>query len=128
MNILYLTLNAKWYNMIESGEKKEEYREIKPYWQKRLLCCYDPWLRIDGDCRNRGKRGCFDCALAPHQQAAEFDAVRFSYGRTKRTMTFTIRYICIGKGKPEWGAPEEDVFIIKLGNRINDHSTENPHA
>ena len=24
----------------------------------------------------------------------------------------------IGKGKPEWGAPTEDVFIIKLGNRV----------
>ena len=24
----------------------------------------------------------------------------------------------IGKGNPEWGAPNEDVFIIKLGERI----------
>ena len=23
-----------------------------------------------------------------------------------------------GKGKPEWGAPTEDVFIIKLGKRV----------
>ena len=30
MKILNLTLKAKWYDMIESGEKKEEYREIKP--------------------------------------------------------------------------------------------------
>ena len=29
---LYLPLKAKWYDMIESGEKEEEYREIKPYW------------------------------------------------------------------------------------------------
>lgn len=28
---LFLPLKAKWYNMIESGEKTEEYREIKPY-------------------------------------------------------------------------------------------------
>ena len=119
MKTLYLPLKAKWYEMIERGEKKEEYREIKPYWQKRLLYCYtESWLSIDGDCINRGKRGCFDCALAPHQQAAEFDAVRFSCGYTKRTMTFTIQYIAIGKGRPEWGAPEEDVFIIKLGKMI----------
>ena len=26
--------------------------------------------------------------------------------------------ITIGKGNPEWGAPNEDVFIIKLGKRI----------
>jgi hypothetical protein len=26
--------------------------------------------------------------------------------------------ITIGKGNPEWGAPTEDVFIIKLGKRV----------
>ena len=44
--------------------------------------------------------------------------VVFSYGYTKRTMTFEIESITIGKGNPEWGAPTEDVFIIKLGKRI----------
>ena len=34
--VLYLSLKAKWYDMIEQGIKKEEYREIKPYWTKRL--------------------------------------------------------------------------------------------
>jgi len=29
MKILDLPLKAKWYEMIESGNKKEEYREIK---------------------------------------------------------------------------------------------------
>ena len=37
MKILHLPLMAKWYEMIERGEKLEEYRENKPYWQKRLL-------------------------------------------------------------------------------------------
>lgn len=32
MKILDLPLKAKWYDMIESGVKPEEYREIKPYW------------------------------------------------------------------------------------------------
>ena len=36
MKILELPLKKEWYNMIESGEKREEYREIKQYWQKRL--------------------------------------------------------------------------------------------
>lgn len=34
--ILYLPLKKKWYEMIESGEKPEEYREDKPYWRRRL--------------------------------------------------------------------------------------------
>ena len=36
MNILHLTLTKNWFDLILSGEKKEEYREIKPYWEKRL--------------------------------------------------------------------------------------------
>lgn len=34
---LTLSLKKKWFDMIASGEKTEEYREIKPYWEKRLL-------------------------------------------------------------------------------------------
>jgi len=34
MHIIHLNLTKKWYDMILSGEKKEEYREIKPYFEK----------------------------------------------------------------------------------------------
>ena len=34
--MLTLPIKKKWYDMILSGEKKEEYREIKPYWDKRF--------------------------------------------------------------------------------------------
>lgn len=37
MKVLDLPLMFKWYDMIDIGEKREEYREIKPYWEKRLL-------------------------------------------------------------------------------------------
>ena len=33
-------------------------------------------------------------------------------------MTIETKSISIGKGNPEWGAPTEDVFIIKLGKRV----------
>lgn len=35
--ILHLTLLKKWFDEILAGTKKIEYREIKPYWTKRLL-------------------------------------------------------------------------------------------
>jgi hypothetical protein len=47
-----------------------------------------------------------------------FDYVKFSHGYTKQTMTFEIESITIGKGNPEWGAPTDEVFIIKLGKRV----------
>ncbi|MCA6489113.1 MAG: ASCH domain-containing protein [Chitinophagaceae bacterium] len=31
-----MTLKKHWFDMIKSGYKKEEYREIKPYWESRL--------------------------------------------------------------------------------------------
>lgn len=34
--MLILPIKKKWFDMILSGEKKEEYREIKPYWTKRF--------------------------------------------------------------------------------------------
>lgn len=39
MKTLTLSLKKKWFDMIASGEKTEEYREITLYWQKRLLRC-----------------------------------------------------------------------------------------
>ena len=35
--ILHLTIMKKWFDEIASGKKKIEYREIKPYWTKRLF-------------------------------------------------------------------------------------------
>lgn len=34
--MLTLPIMGKWFNMILSGEKKEEYREIKPYYMVRF--------------------------------------------------------------------------------------------
>ena len=88
MKILHLPLMAKWYEMIESGEKLEEYRENKPYWQKRLL-------------------------------TNKYDVVMFRYGYTKRTITFRIKEIRLGKGKEEWGAENgKTYFVIKLGRKL----------
>jgi hypothetical protein len=37
MKILHLTLHRKWFDEILNGTKKIEYRDIKPYWTKRLF-------------------------------------------------------------------------------------------
>ena len=35
--VFTLTVNKQWFDKILSGEKTEEYREIKPYWVARLF-------------------------------------------------------------------------------------------
>ena len=34
--MLIFPLKKEWYEKIRSGEKTIEYREVKPYWEKRL--------------------------------------------------------------------------------------------
>lgn len=117
---LYLPLKAKWYKMIESGEKTEEYREIKPYWCDRILH-YCPlskayWESVLG---NYKKKGTPYERLILYYGTRGFDKVCLSYGYTKRRMTWEIESIRIGYGNPEWGAPKDkEVFIIKLKRRI----------
>ena len=120
MKTLHLPLKAKWYEMIESGEKTEEYRILSSHWVQRLLELANgkrlKWVDAfplsfhSEDIKNSIRIGVL--------VLRKFDAVRFSYGYTKRTMTFEIESISIGKGNPEWGAPNEYVFIIKLGKRV----------
>lgn len=116
MKTLHLPLKAKWYEMIESGVKLEEYREIKPYWTKRFLKNFPVFWRM---AVNVGMLSNNYTHLYGKEMHPEYTHVKFSYGYTKRTMTFEIESITIGKGKPEWGAPEENVFIIKLGKRLD---------
>ena len=104
MKTLDLPLKSKWYDMIESEEKPEEYREIKPYWSKRICGCI---FTTKSMCE---KDKCTYCKEITH--------IRFRYGYTKRTMLFELKSIKIGIGNPEWGAPEKNVFILKLGERI----------
>lgn len=124
--ILDLPLKKEWYNMIESGVKTEEYRELKPFWANRLLYFttlgvkeywesvlkkalematkYDFMTLADLLIKNYGTRG--------------YTHIRFRYGYTKQTMLFELKELTIGRGKPEWGAPDDDVFILKLGKRV----------
>ena len=101
MKILDLPLKAKWYDMIESGVKTEEYRENKPYWSKRLLGLDAPLFSHRYGYQQCNEKG--------------YTHVRFRYGYTKRTMLREIESIRFGHGNPDWGAPKDkQVFIIKF--------------
>jgi len=76
--------------MILAGIKKEEYREIKPYWDSRLL------------------KKSFDVVL-----------FRNGYQKNARVFSIEFIELSTGFGIVEWGAPEKEiVYILKLGNII----------
>jgi hypothetical protein len=109
MRILYLTLKAHWYDMIEAGIKTEEYREIKKFWVKRL--CEE----------NKGSLGglFMDAHKVIAYTAKDFTHVHFArgghFGNKIPQMTLELKGIEVGTGKQEWGAePNKDYFVIKL--------------
>lgn len=94
--ILSLPINKKWFDLILSGEKKEEYREIKPHWTSRII---------------DKKIGGFN----------DFQYVNFRNGYNPKSpfMVVECKGIEIGIGKLEWGGTNEEVYIIKLGKIIS---------
>jgi hypothetical protein len=86
---LHLTLKKKWFDMIASGEKKEEYRDIKPYWEVRL----------------RARK--YDTIT-----------FRNGYAKDAPTITVKLTGMTRGIGYEEWGAPKRTVFILHLGRVV----------
>lgn len=90
MKILHLTLKKKWFDMIASGIKREEYRELKPYWHKRL-----------------------------QTKTYDVIKFRNGYTEDSPWMLVELKEICSGLGIVEWGAPEgQSVYILRLGDVI----------
>lgn len=114
--VLHLTLKKKWFDMIATGEKKEEYREIKPYWITRLVDQIRPEKReTDFTFLHYG-------LLCSMLSPIGYDVVKFKNGYSKNspTMLVEIRDITDGFSKPEWADGEyKPCFVIKLGKIIS---------
>lgn len=115
MKTLTLSLKKEWFDMIKTGIKKEEYREIKP----RYLEMFCKQLSIHGP----NKYNNFDVSFHlkwPEEQG--FDTLVFTLGYPKasdasRRLEFKNPKIRIGTGKPEWGAvPGKNYFVITWDN------------
>lgn len=109
MKTLNLTLKKKWFDMIASGEKKDEYRELKDYWKKRLISNYEE-LEFE------------EWGIVYFN---DFDTITFrnGYAKDAPTMVIECEGITIGKARPEWSDNwQGDVFIIKLGKIISNKS------
>ena len=66
MKILYLPLKKEWYEMIERGDKREEYRENTRYWKTRLI---DTVIYDEGDEETELRRSLFFLRLHPPPDA-----------------------------------------------------------
>lgn len=97
--MLTLTIKKKWFDMIKSGEKKEEYREIKPYYTSRFKS-YLPRTNNVG----------------VGEWIWSEIIVIFRNGYRKDSPTIKCRCILkYGFGKEEWGAePKIIYYVLKI--------------
>lgn len=100
--MLILPIKKQWFDMIEEGIKKEEYREIKSYYTTRFknIIGEENMQKV-----NKGEK-------------IPLGYVLFKNGYSKNSPSFVAHCsIHIGTGKSEWGA-ESDVQYYVL--TIND--------
>lgn len=100
--MLTLPIKKKWFDMIKSGKKKEEYREIRPYYASRFYKNYIvggvglKWIFINNP--------------------KVYQEIIFRNGYRKDSPKIKCYcYISKGYGKPEWGAePNKLYYVIKI--------------
>lgn len=100
--VLRLTVCKKWFDMIVEGSKKEEYREIKPYWAHRLIEGHDKELWVSGESK-----------FKPYTHVLFING----YSKDSPHIEKKIKDICIGYPKADL-CPDEFLdkkfFIIKF--------------
>jgi len=126
MKTLHLNLKKKWFDMILLGHKKQEYRDLKPFWASRFFqkkhigMTIDFWRGFMGKTINnkriydikKERIGYGDIFFN------NFDTITFSNGYAKNRPQFEIelKNISIGTGNPEWGAKRNvKYFVLELG-------------
>jgi len=123
-NTLKLVLTHKWYDMIESGVKTEEYREVTRYWGSRLIDNFEyRWKQLTGFyySEDLNRRFHLELKMGIRENIRGFKPythVQFqrAYPKNPPRMTKAIKSIRIGTGKPELGAePNKLYFVIELG-------------
>ena len=103
--MLTLPIKKKWYDMILSGEKNEEYRDIKPYYQKRFQTI----------------------GLLNEEGSATFRTadVVFRNGYAKESPEFRARVTLRKRGgRREWGAVQGQKYYVLLILEIIDEQTQ----
>ena len=98
--MLVLPIKMKWYDMILSGEKKEEYRSYSPYWIKRFYNAgVMELVHAAGDW----------CKAKPCTHILV--KFRNGYSANSRSFVAEVRLV-VGLGKQQWGAKEGERYLV----------------
>lgn len=111
---LTLPLKKKWFDMIKSGEKLEEYREITEYWIRRLIN-KEHWYELPTPYDIINECVLNQCDFDPYN---DFDEVEFTCGYPRkedkeRRLLFKNPKICITYGFDTIDAALKDLEKFK---------------
>ena len=93
--MLILPIKKKWLNMIFSGEKSDEYREIKPYWTVRIV----RWLGFPAS----ETETVLELLREQETLKAKPVILQNGYGRNAPKVEVMCT-LSVGTGKEQWGA------------------------
>lgn len=119
--VLYLVQKEPWFSMTKSGQKQEEYREIKPYYTDKWIHPFDKRLAATllnalGVQTIQNKFLIEDTNKILNQ--LQYHTVHFSNGMPKRGTSpekhieFRKPKIRISEGRPEWGAEPHKLYFV----------------
>ena len=116
--MLTLPIKKKWFNLILSGEKREEYREIKPYYTKRfqkILAPHSPG-------KNDAQHGKWEDECRAGRYMEKPFTLAFRNGYSSKSPTFEAHVsLSIGAGKPAWGAePGREYYVLQILDTKNE--------
>jgi len=99
--ILHLNLKRKWFDMVLQLDKPEEYRDIKPSFNR---------IFKDGKIKIKGKY---------YHPTDVIICFSNGYRADRRQMFIRCKGLFVGFGKEEWGAtPDKQQYILKLDSRV----------
>jgi hypothetical protein len=118
--VLKMTLKKKWFDMILSGEKKTEYRELKPYWIKRIFDYKD---------LGNGTAESFLDALMQKKYPMFFYQKRITqihffngayFSENLPNFVIELESTYFGEGVEEWGAEKGKEYLsFRLGKIVS---------
>lgn len=116
--MLILPIKKKWFDMILSGEKKEEYREIKEYYETRFQNLFGAITIYPSSIfSHRSKYELLQGEAVPEEiRKDSVQEIIFRNGYSKDSEAIKARCkLRIGKGKSEWGAePDKQYYILEI--------------
>lgn len=115
--MMTLPIKKKWFDMILSGEKKEEYREIKPYYETRFQNVFGAITVEPSSFFPETEYEILQGEDVPEEiRKDSVQEIRFRNGYSRNSSSFIAKCtLAIGKGKPEWGAEQgKDYYILKI--------------